>query len=232
MFNVPKHLFKRFRFPPAIIQYAVWLYYAFPLSFRDIELLLAQRQIVVSHETIRRWCYRFGPHFAKKVRQKRRKPTDKWHLDELFVTINRRRYYLWRAVDSEGMVLDILLQERSSARAAKRFFRQVLQTNPGRPRVIITDGLRSYNIISREVLPGVEHRRSKYLNNRAENSHQPTRRRERRMQRFKSPQQAQAFLSTHGIIYDYFHPKKHKLPASVYRVQLVDRFANWVEMVG
>lgn len=133
------------------------------------------------------------------------------------MTINGHRYYLWRAVDSDGMVLDILLQMRRNAKAAKRFFEHVLDTIPGHPRVIITDGLRSYNIISRTLLPKVEHRRSKYLNNRAENSHQPTWRRERRMQRFKSPLQAQTFLSIFGPIYEHFHPNKHLLRADNYR---------------
>ena len=183
-----ENLFKGFRFPPSIIQYAVWLYFTLPLSFRDVELLLAGRGIVVSYETIRCWCYKFGPHFAQQMRQRRRKPTDKWHLDEVFVTINGHRYYLWRAVDSAGLILDILLQTRRNAKAAKRFFAHVLHATLSRPRVLVTDGLRSYKIISREMLPGVDHRRSKDLNNRAENSHQPTRRRERRMQRFKSPQ--------------------------------------------
>ncbi|MEM8861775.1 MAG: IS6 family transposase [Chloroflexota bacterium] len=232
MKQVDDQLFKGFRFPPSIIQYAVWLYFSFPLSFRDIELLLAQRHVQVSHESIRKWCCRFGPIFADKVRQKRRPPTDKWHLDEVFVTINRRRYYLWRAVDSEGMVLDILLQERRNAVAAKRFFENALESTPSQPRVIITDGLRSYNIISRELLPDVEHRRSKYLNNRAENSHQPTRRRERRMQRFKSPDQAQAFLSTFGIIYDHFHLKKHSLKANIYRDQLASRLDSWAQLIA
>ena len=166
------------------------------------------------------------------MRQRRRKPTDKWHLDEVFVTINGHRYYLWRAVDSEGLILDILLQTRRNAKAAKRFFAQVLHTTLSRPRVIVTDGLRSYNIISREMLPGVDHRRSKYLNNRAENSHQPTRRRERRMQRFKSRQQAQTFLSIFGLIYEHFHPKKHLLPADIYRDQLAQRFDTWAQLVA
>ena len=225
-------LFKGFRFPPEIIQYAIWLYFTFPLSFRDVELLLAQRGIQVSHESIRTWCYRFGPVLAGQVRRKRRRPSDKWHLDEVFVTINRRRYYLWRAVDSQGMVLDILVQNRRNAQAAKRFFQAVLETTPSKPRVIVTDGLRSYNIISRELLPDVDHRRSKYLNNRAENSHQPTRRRERRLQRFKSPEHAQRFLSIFGIIYDYFHPKKHQIPANTYRDKLANRFETWAYLVA
>jgi putative transposase len=113
--------FKGYRFPPSIIQYTIWLYFTLPLSFRDVELLLAERGIVVSHETIRCWCYKLGPHFARQMRQRRRKPTDKWHLDEVFVTINGHRYYLWRAVDSEGLVLDILLQGRRNSKTAKRF---------------------------------------------------------------------------------------------------------------
>ena len=168
-------LFKGFLFPPEIIQYAIWRYFTFPLIFRDVELLLAQRGIPVSHETIRTWCYRFGPVLAGQLRRKRPQPSDKWHLDEVFVSINRRRYYLWRAVDSNGMVLDIRVQNRRNTQAAKCFFATVLKSTAERPRMIVTDALRSYNIISRELLPQIKHRRSKYLNNRAENSHQPTR---------------------------------------------------------
>jgi len=229
--KMPKSLFKRHRFPSEIIQYAVWLYFVFPLSFRDVELLLYQRGIVVSHEAIRCWCAKFGAHFAQQIRRKRRRPTSKWHLDEVFVTINGRRYYLWRAVDSEGMVLDILLQPRRDAQAAKRFFKRVLSTEATHPSIIVTDGLRSYNVISRELLPSVEHRRSKFLNNRAENSHQPTRQRERRMHRFKSPQQAQVFLSVFDVIHNFFHPKKHKLPAQIYRQQLSQCCQTWAQFI-
>ncbi len=230
--KIPDELFKNHRFPTEIIQYAIWLYFVFPLSFRDVELLLHQRGIVVSHEAIRSWCYKFGPHFAQQVRQKRRCATDKWHLDEVFVTINGQRYYLWRAVDSEGMVLDILMQTRRNAKVAKCFFEGVLDKTSTQPRVIITDGLRSYNIISREILPSVEHRRSNYLNNRAENSHQPSRRRERRMQRFKSPDQAQLFLSIFDILYRFFHPPKHQLPADTYREQLDKCCEAWATFVA
>lgn len=168
--------------------------------------MLAQRGIQVSHETIRTWSCRFGKLIADQIRQNRRRPTDKWHLGEAFVTMNHRRYYLWRAVDSTGMVLDILVQERRNPKAARRFFKAVLESTRVRPRAIVIDGLHSNNIISRDLLPEVDQRRSKYLNNRAENSHQPTQRRERRMQRFKFPQQAQAFLSIFGVIHDYFCP--------------------------
>lgn len=229
--KTPQELFKRHRFPSDIIQYAVWLYFVFPFSFRDVELLLHQRGIIVSHETIRCWCDKFGEHFVQRVRRKRRRATGTWHLDEVFVTINGRRNYLWRAVDSEGMVLDILLQPRRDARAAKRFFKCVAPTMGSYPDVIVTDGLRSYNTISRDILPAVKHRRSKYLNNRAENSHQPTRQRERRMHRFKSPQQAQAFLSVFDVIHNFFHPKKHKLPAQIYRQQLSQCCQTWAQFI-
>ncbi|MEO1288564.1 MAG: IS6 family transposase [Chloroflexota bacterium] len=230
--KIPHDLFRNYRFPSEIIQYTIWLYFVFPLSFRDAELLLYERGIVVSHETIQAWCYKFGSFFAQQIRRKRRMATDKWHLDKVFVKINGHRYYLWRAVDSEGMVLDILMQTRRNAKAAKQFFESVLGTTIRQPRVIVTDGLRSYNVISRDVIPGVDHRRSKYLNNRADNSHQPTRRRERRMQRFKSPQQAQQFLSIFDILYHYFHPKRHKLKADLYRDQLDERYDTWWQLVA
>jgi putative transposase len=148
------------------------------------------------------------------------------------VTINGQLYYLWRAVDSEGMVLDILMQTRLNAQAAKRFFEGVLGKTGTRPRVLVTDSLQSYNVIARDILPNVEHRRSKYLNNRAENSHQPTRRRERRMQRFKSTQQAQLFLSIFDIVWPFFHPKKHQLTAVNYRWTLDQHCHVWATFVG
>jgi len=166
------------------------------------------------------------------LRQKRRPPTDKWHLDKVFVTINLSRLYLWRAVDSDGMVLDIPLQERRNAAAPNQFLENVLESTPSRPRVIITDGLRSYGIVSRELLPDVEHRRSNYLSNRVENSHQPTRRREKRMQRFKSPDQAQAFPSFFGIIYDNLHFKKYSPKSNIYRNQLALRFDYWIQLTS
>ena len=230
--TIPKDLFRNHRFPTEIIQYAVWLYFVFPLSFRDVELLLYQRGIIVSHEAIRIWCYKFGPHLARSVRRKRKQTSNKWHLDEVFIKINGRRHYLWRAVDSKGQVIDILVQTQRNAKAAKRFFEAVLGKTDTLPRVIVTDGLRSYNVISCELLPNVEHQRSKYLNNRAENSHQPTRRRERRMQRFKSADQAQKFLSSFDIIYRYFHPPKHRLKAQVYRQQLDTCCKTWDTFVA
>ena len=171
----------------------------------------------VSYETVRRWCRKFGQSFGNCVRRCRPRPGDKWHLDEVFIRIQGVQHYLWRAVDQNGVVLDILAQDRRNANAAKRFFKRLLQSLQYMPRVIVTDKLRSYGVAQQRLLPGVEHRQSRYLNNRAENSHRPTRRRERQMQRFKSPDQAQRFLSAHAFIYGHFHPGRHRMPATIYR---------------
>ena len=174
----------RHRFSAEIISHAVWLYHVFSLSLRDVELLLAEWGIVVSYETVRRWCQKFGQSFANSLRRRRPRPGDKWYMDEVFIRIQGVQHYLWRAVDQDGVVLDILVQERRDAKAAKRFFRRLLKGLQYVPRVIVTDKLRSYGAAQRQILPAVEHRQSRYLNNRAENSHRPTRRRERQMQRF------------------------------------------------
>jgi putative transposase len=217
----------RHRFPAAIIRHAVWLYHVFSLSLRDCELLLAERGMVVSYETIRRWCRKFGESFANALRHRRPRPGDKWYLDEVFIRIQGELHYLWRAVDQDGVVLDILVQSRRNTKAAKRFFKRLLRGLQYVPRVIITDKLKSYGAAKREVLPDVEHRQSRYLNNRAENSHRPTRRRERQMQRFKSPRQAQDFLSAHAFIYGHFHPHRHRLAATDYRALRTKAFKVW-----
>ncbi len=173
----------------------MWLYHRFNLSFRDVEELLAARGVDVTYETVRQWCKRFGQQFANALRRRRAQPGDKWHCDEVFLKIDGKRHYLWRAVDQHGNVLDILVQSRRNKAAVKKFFRKVLKGCQYVPRVLITDKLASYGAAKREVLPSVEHRQSRYLNNRAENSHQPTRKRERVMQHFKSAGQAQRFLS-------------------------------------
>ncbi|HEX8933457.1 MAG TPA: IS6 family transposase, partial [Pseudonocardiaceae bacterium] len=156
----------------------MWLYHTFGLSFHDAELILAERGITVTYETVRQWCLTFGADFARRLRRRRPKPGDTWHMDEVFLRINGELHYLWRAVDQHGVVLDILVQERRNATAAKRFFRHLLSGMRYKPKRIVTDGLRSYGVAHREVLPEVRHRTSRYLNNRAENSHRPTRRRE------------------------------------------------------
>jgi len=221
-----------YRFPAEIISHAVWLYFRFPLSYRDVEELMAERGIVLTYETIRQWCQRFGQQYANHLRRRRAQTGDKWHLDEVFLTINGELHYLWRAVDQHGNVLDILVQSRRDKRAAKKFFRKLLKGCQYVPRVLITDKLGSYGAAKKEVLSSVEHRQHKRLNNRAENSHQPTRQRERIMRRFKSGGHAQRFLAAHGPIRDHFCPRRHRLGAKRYRVVLQERFAVWNTITG
>lgn len=224
--------YKRYRFPIEIIQHCVWLYFRFSLSYRDVELLMAERGIVVSYETIRQWCLKFGEAYAKKLRQRRGQPGDKWHIDEIFIKMNGKTHYLWRAVDQEGNILDILVTNRRNKEAAKRFFLKLLAGLEYEPRVVITDKLRSYGAALREVLPDVEHRQHKGLNNRAENSHRPTRRREKVFQRFKSMNHAHQFLSPFGLIYEHFQPKRHLMKAADYRNLMVKRFQTWADVTA
>ena len=196
--------YKGHRYPVEIINHCVWLYFRFPLSFREVEELMLVRGVAVSYETIRRWCAKFGQAYANQLRRRRPRPGDKWHLDEVFVGINGRLRYLWRAVDQHGNVLDVLVQSRRNAVAAKRFFRKLLKG----------------------------HRRSRYLNNRAENSHQPTRQRERAMKRFKSSRHAQRFLSAFSGISAHFRPRRHLLSATEWRTEMADRFAVWRQVTA
>jgi putative transposase len=208
----PTTQYKHHRFPAEIISHGVWLYFRFCLSYRDVEELLFARGIIVTYEAIRKWCRKFGQSYANQLRRRRPQPGDKWPLDEVFLAIKGQRYYLWRAVDQEGTVLDILVQRRRDKQAAKRFFRKLLKGCQYVPRVIVTDKLGSYGAAKREILPGTEHRQHRYLNNRAENSHQPTRQRERLMQGFKSPGQVQRLLAAYGLITQHFWPRRHFYP--------------------
>ena len=219
--------YRGFRFPGEIISHGVWLYYRFPLSFREVQEMMLERGIVVSHETVRQWCAKFGQTYANALRRRRARPGDKWHLDEVFITINGKTHYLWRAVDQHGNVLDILVTSRRDTRAATRFFRKLLTGLEYVPRVLVTDKLRSYGAARRRVLRSVEHRQSKYLNNRAENSHQPTRQRERAMKRFTSARHAQRFLSAFSGISPHSRPGRHRLSAQEYRRDMTDRFTTW-----
>ncbi|MGV0028183.1 IS6 family transposase [Phormidesmis priestleyi] len=194
--------------------------------------MMLYRGIEVTYETIREWCQKFGQQYANQLQRKRPYIEDKWHLDEVVATIKKVQYYLWRTVDAERNVLDVLLQRRRDTDAAKRFFRKLLKKQGFVPRVIVTDKLKSYEAAKKQVMPNVEHRQHKGLNNRAENSHQPTRARERRMRRFKSPGQAQRFLSTFEPIRDHFHPKQHQFTAKRHREQLRQRFQDWREVAG
>ncbi len=207
--NTSTNRYAGHRHPTEIISHAVWLYFRFALSFRDIEELLAARGIILTYETIRQWCLKFGQQFANEIRHRKGRPVDAWFLDELFITVNGERHYLWRAVDQDGDVLDILVKKHRDKRAAKRFYRKLLKGLGYAPRRIVTDKLRSYGAARKEVLPDVIHDSGKWQNNRAENSHQPTRQRERQMRRFKSTGQVQRFLSTHGPINNLFRCGRH-----------------------
>lgn len=225
--ETPVPSYRCHRYPAEIIALCVRLYYRFPLSYRGVEELKFERGVIVSYESIRRWCHKFGPIYAAEIRRRRSHPKDKWHLDEVFIKMGGRTYYLWRAVDAEGMVLDILVQERRNQEAAETFLRRVVDGYPEEPRVAVTDKLASYRPAIKKVLPRAEHRKHKGLNNRAENSHQPTRQRERAMRRFKSPEQAQRFLEPFGPIREHFCPGRHRLSASEYRATLTARLATW-----
>ena len=224
--------YKGHRYPVEIIGHCVWLYFRFSLSFREVEELMLARGVVVSYETIRRWCAKFGQAYANQLRRRRPRPGDKWHLDEVFIRINGKIHYLWRAVDQHGNVLDILVQPRRDAKAAKKFFCRLLKGLRYVPRVLVTDKLASYGAAHRVVMPSVAHRRSKYLNNRAENSHQPTRQRERAMKRFKSARHAQRFLSAFSGISPHFRVRRHLLSAADYRQVMANRFAVWGEVTA
>jgi putative transposase len=221
-----------YRFPAEITSYTVWLYFRFSLSYRDVEELLAARGVVLTYETVRQWCRKFGQHSANQLRCRRPQTGDTWHLDEVFLTINGKLHYLWRAVDQHGNLLDVLVQSRRNKRAAKKFFRKLLKGCQYVPRVLITDKLASYGAAKKELLRSVEHRQHKRLNNRAENSHQPTRQRERTMRRFKSAGHAQRFLAAHGSIREHFCPRRHRLGAKRYRALLQERFAVWNTITG
>jgi putative transposase len=205
--------YKRQRYPAEIIAHCVWLYFRFPLSYREVEELMLQRGVIVSYETVRRWCRKFGQTYANALRRRRPAAGDKRHPDEVFIKIHGERHYLWRAVDQHGNVLDILVQSKRNAKAAKRFLAKLMKKQCRVPRVLVTDKLRSYDVAHRELMRSVEHRSHKGLNNRAENSHQPTRQRERAMKGFRSPGAAQRFLSAFSGIPPHFRPGRHLMTA-------------------
>ncbi len=221
-----------YRFPAEVISHAVWLYFRFPLSLRMVDELLAARGIIVSYETVRQWARKFGQVFANHIRRRLPAAGDKWHLDEVVITISGVKHWLWRAVDQNGMVLDILVQSRRDTRAAKRLLCKLMKRQCRVPRVMITDKLASYGAAKREVMPSVEHRKHKGLNNRAENSHLPTRQRERQMKRFKSAGQAQRFLSAHDGINNLFQLRPHQVSATQYRAARTQAFQVWAEVTG
>jgi putative transposase len=223
--------YARHRFPAEVIGYANWLYFRFPLSLRMVEEILAVRGILVSYETVRQWALKFGQGFANQIRRRLPAAGNKWHLDEVAINIAGRKHWLWRAVDQHGVVLDILVQSRRNANAAKRLLCKLLKKQGITPRVMVTDKLASYAAAKKAVMPGVEHRQHKGLNNRAENSHQPTRRRERIMKRFKSAGQAQRFLSVHDRGANLFR-RPARTNAADYRASRAQAFRVWSEVTS
>jgi putative transposase len=224
--------YKRHRFPPDIISYAVWLYYRFNLSHRDIEDLLAERGITVSRESIRLWCIKFGALYARRLKRKHRGDGDTFFIDEVIVKINGKQHYLWRAVDQDGEVVDVYLQAKRDGAAATRFFRRLLRSSGTEPRKIVTDKLRSYPVAQREIMPDTIHSTEQYENNRAEQSHEATRVRERGMRKFKSVRQAQRFLGAHASVSNLFNLGRHKIGAQNYRDLRVSAFADWSRAVA
>ena len=224
--------YKRHRFPPEIISYAVWLYYRFNLSHRDIEDLLAERGITVSREAIRLWCIKFGALYARRLQRKHRGFRDSFYIDEVFVKINGKQHYLWRAVDQDGEVVDVYLQAKRDGATAKRFFKRLLRNHGGELRTIVTDKLRSYGVAHRELMPETIHSTEQYENNRAEQSHEATRVRERGMRKFKSVRQAQRFLGTHAAVSNLFNLGRHLVRAQHYRDLRMSAFAEWERAVA
>ncbi|MGA9442413.1 MAG: IS6 family transposase [Methyloceanibacter sp.] len=224
--------YRRHRFPAGVIQQAVWLYFRFPLSLRDVEDMLSQRGIDVSYETVRRWSFKFGLAYARKLRRSHPRADTRWHLDEVFVSINGKNVYLWRAVDCEGEVLDVLVQSRRNKRAALKLMRKLLKSQGFSPDAVMTDELPSYGAALSELGMRARHITGGRINNRAENSHLRIRQRERRMQRFKSAGAAQRFLSTHAAIYNTFNVQRHLISRRTMRQFRAAAMDRWDAMTA
>ena len=219
--------YKRHRYPPQIIAHAVWLYFRFPVSLRLVEELLAERGINVSYETIRCWARKFGPEFARRLERKSPSRNDIWHLDEVVISIAGRKHWFWRAVDQDGYVLDEIVQPRRNTKAAKRLLTRLLQKQGMKPKRIITDKLQSYGAARKQIIPGVEHRSHKGLNNRAENSHVPLRKRERMMQGFRSVGALQRFVSVFSAVRNLFVPPHSNRSALQVHTHRLQAMAQW-----
>jgi putative transposase len=229
--NTSNQLYRGYRFPSEIISHAIWLYHRFCLSFRDIEDLLAERGIVVSYESIRSWCNKFGPTYARMIKKRRGSLGDTWYMDEVYiVTVRGERRYLWRAVDQDGDVLDILVQKRKNKQAAVRFFKKLMKGQGRSARLIVTDKLPSYGAARKVIMPTSMHCHERYANNRAEVSHEHTRTQERQMRRFKSPGQAQRFLAVHSQVHNLFRVGRHLLWAANYRLLRTRSFETWQQV--
>jgi putative transposase len=230
--TLPPVSYKRHRFPPEIIGYAIWLYFRFPLSLRLVEEMLFERGILVSYETVRRWALKFGQEFARRLKRKRPSRGDIWHLDEVVVSIAGKTHWLWRAVDQEGYVLDEILQTRRDSEAAARLLRRLLKKQGVAPKRIVTDKLGSYAAARKKIMPAVEHRSHKRLNNRAENSHLPFRRRERAMQGFRSPGGLQRFVGVFSAVRNHFVPPRSRRSALSIHLHRLRAIAEWKLVAG
>src|SRR5919205_4276976 len=224
--------YARHHFPPDVIRHAVWLYLRFTLSYRDVEELLAERGVEISYETVRRWVPKFGPVIARRLRRRRPQPSDRWHLDEIVVRIAGKRMYLWRAVDDEGEVLDMLVQRRRDSRSALRLMRKLLRKQGFVPKLLVTDKLRSYACAFRRLRLTCRHEQGLRKNNRAEKSHQAVRRRERKLQRFKSARSAQRFLNMHGAVHNTFNFQRHLISRPILRIFRAEATAQWQAAVA
>ena len=223
--------FKRYRFPPAIIRHAVWLYARFTLSYRDIEDLLTERGLDISYETVRRWFHKFGAPIARNLRRTRQTPSDYWHLDEMAIVIRGKRHWLWRAVDNEGEIPDFWVQPKRNTGAALKLMRKLLRKQGWAPTRIVTDKLRSYHVAFRGLGLSAEHIDKKRANNRAENSHQPVRRRERKMQKFNSPSSAQKFLNIQSATYNTFYLQRHLIDRATFKKYRAEPFDVWESVI-
>jgi putative transposase len=226
-----KNPFRYFKTSPEIIRLAVMMYVRFPLSLRNVEDLLHERGIDISHETIRFWWNRFGPLFASEIRKKRaavyrRWPQWRWHLDEVFVRINGETFYLWRAVDHEGEVLESYVTKKRDRKAALMFLRKAMKQY-GRPKVVVTDRLRSYRAAMTIIGNSERQKTGRWLNNRGENSHQPFRRRERAMAKFRSAKSLQKFAALHASIHNHFNLERHLYRREIFKDNRNNALAAW-----
>ena len=228
--------FRYFNSSPEVIRLVVMMYVRYPLSLRNVEDLLAERGIDISHETVRFWWNRFGPVFAAEIRKRRvanmcAYPQWRWHLDEVFVKINGKLCYLWRAVDHEGEVLEAVVTARRDKAAALKLLKRIMKKY-GRPKIVVTDGLRAYSAAMDEIGAAGRHEVGRRLNNRAENSHQPFRRRERAMQRFRSMKTLQKFSSVHAQVQNHFNQERHLITRQVYEQRRSIALTEWRALAG
>jgi len=221
--------YKRYRYPSQIISHAVWLYHRFTLSFRDIEDILSARGVIVSYETIRQWCLKITTPITRQLKKKQGELGDEWFLDEVFIKLNGKTHYLWRAVDQDGCELDVFVSKSRNKKAALKFFRKLFRTQPRQPTVIITDKLPSYGAALREIGLTIKHNTRQYENNIAEISHQKIRQQQRQMRNFKSIKHAQIFLANHGLINNLFRNQRHLAKASTYRLLREESFDTWAQ---